>query len=160
MAIEQEIAQGLRAVKIIWGAIFSSLAVYAVLGPLVGDKVTAGLPAETFTMLRAALYVVSLCTIIGARVVRRKMLSPSAPLPRYPSAAGDAAQTVRRYTAAVVVSLALTEAVAIYGFILYILGKNQTDLYALILLAAAAMLLHAPKRSELLDLMPNQANRR
>ena len=157
MAMEQEIDQGLRTVKIVWAAIFSSLAIFAVLGPLVGEKLTAGLPVQTFTTLRAVLYVVSLCTIVGSRVLRRKMLMASAS-PSNPPATSTA-QIVRRYTAAVVVSLGLVEAVAIYGFILYILGKNQVDLYALILLAAAAMLLHAPKRSELLDLVYNQANR-
>ena len=157
MAMEQEIDQGLRTVKIVWAAIFSSLAIFAVFGPLVGEKLTAGLPAQTFTILRTVLYVVSLGAIVGSRVLRRKMLMASSS-PSNPPATSTA-QIVRRYTAAVVVSLGLVEAVAIYGFILYILGKNQVDLYALILLAAAAMLLHAPKRSELLDLVYNQANR-
>lgn len=158
MVNDQELDQGLRNAKILWATLISSLVAYVVLAQMVGEKINVSLPAQTFTTLRTVLYVVSLCTIIGSRILRSKMLSTSNQPTRSLTDSGTA-PVVRRYISAMVTSLGLAEAVALYGVILYVLGKNQVDLYALILAAATAMLLHAPKRSELLDLAQNSGTR-
>lgn len=158
MVNDQELEQGLRNAKILWATLISSLAAYVVLAQMVGEKINVSLPAQTFTTLRTVLYVVSLCTIIGSRILRSKMLA-SANQPTRSLTATDTTPVVRRYISAMVISLGLAEAVALYGVILYVLGKNQVDLYALILAAVTAMLLHAPKRSELLDLAQNSGAR-
>jgi hypothetical protein len=46
----------------------------------------------------------------------------------------------------------MSEAIGIFGLVLFILGKNAVDLYALIGLAAAAMLQYRPSRDELRSL--------
>ena len=158
MVNDQELDQGLRNAKILWATLISSLAAFVVLAQMVGEKINVSLPAQTFTTLRTVLYVVSLCTIIGSRILRSKMLSTSNQPTRSLTDSGTA-PVVRRYISAMVISLGLAEAVALYGVILYVLGKNQVDLYALILAAATAMLRHAPKRSELLDLAQNSGTR-
>jgi hypothetical protein len=46
----------------------------------------------------------------------------------------------------------MSEAIGIYGLILFLLGKNQVDLYLLTALSAAAMTLYFPRREEVISL--------
>jgi hypothetical protein len=46
----------------------------------------------------------------------------------------------------------MSEAIGIYGLILFLLGKNQNDLYLLTALSAAAMTLYFPKKEEVVNL--------
>lgn len=151
MANEQEIDNGLKTMRIMWFSLFIPLAVYAGLTPLIAEKIHIILPQQSFATLRAALYVVSLFTLIGSRAVRKLILSAKKPVRKsVANAHAHTVEAIRKYTTAMIVSLALAEAIGIYGLVLYLLGKNQTDLYLLILLSAAAMVLHFPKRNEIL----------
>jgi hypothetical protein len=48
------------------------------------------------------------------------------------------------------ISLALCESVGIFGFVLFLIGKNALDLYILVALSATAMFIYRPKKDELL----------
>ena len=60
---------------------------------------------------------------------------------------------LQRYSAATIVALAMSESIGVYGLILFFLGKNSTDLYLLILIAAAAMVVYRPRKDEMLSLV-------
>jgi len=51
-----------------------------------------------------------------------------------------------------VISLALSESIGIYGLVLFLLGKNTMDLYLFILVSAGAMIMYRPRKDELLSL--------
>ena len=51
-----------------------------------------------------------------------------------------------------IISWALSEGIGIFGFILFFLGRNTTDLYILILIAALAMFLYRPKKEDIISL--------
>jgi hypothetical protein len=51
------------------------------------------------------------------------------------------------------VALAMSESVGVYGLILFFLGKNSRDLYLLILVSAAAMVVYRPRKDEVLSLV-------
>ena len=51
-----------------------------------------------------------------------------------------------------IVSLAMTESIGTYGLVLFILGKNQLDLYLFVLVSASTMLVYRPKRDEIVSL--------
>lgn len=51
-----------------------------------------------------------------------------------------------------IVTLALSESIAIYGLVLFLIGKDPMDLYLLILISAAAMLIYRPKKEEVIHL--------
>jgi hypothetical protein len=59
---------------------------------------------------------------------------------------------MQKYTSAVIASLVMCEGVGIYGLILFLLGKDATDLYLLLGISAAAMVYYRPKREELVNL--------
>jgi hypothetical protein len=60
---------------------------------------------------------------------------------------------LQKYSAATIVALAMSESIGIYGLVLFFLGKNPTDLYLLILVSAAAMLVYRPRKDEMLSLV-------
>ena len=64
----------------------------------------------------------------------------------------DQPRALARYTTAVIISLALSECIGIYGLVLFLLGDEYQTLYIFIGAAAAAMFYFRPKREELVDL--------
>jgi len=59
---------------------------------------------------------------------------------------------VRKYAIAMLVALAMSESIGIYGFVLFLLGRDVLDLYLLNLVSAAAMFTYRPKRDEIINL--------
>ena len=57
-------------------------------------------------------------------------------------------------------TMGMSEAIGVYGLILYILGQQRQDLYLLTLMSAAAMLLYFPKRDEIVNLARDMAGKR
>ena len=54
-----------------------------------------------------------------------------------------------KYITTVIVSLALSESIGIYGFVLFLLGYNFQTLYTFMIVSALAMVFYRPKREEL-----------
>jgi hypothetical protein len=56
---------------------------------------------------------------------------------------------VIKYGVAVIVSLAISENIGIFGLVLFVLSKDFQTLYILAIISAIAMLYHRPKMKEL-----------
>lgn len=147
MITEQEMSRGMMTLKIIWAAMLLSLAVYLVVGRIVATNLPAPLTGEVFATLRLVLYALGFATLIAARFVRKRILDGTTrsvePLPDRP------ASFMQKYTTAVIVNLAMAESVGIYGLVLFLLGRDTTDLYVLMGISAAAMVYYRPRREEL-----------
>jgi hypothetical protein len=106
--------------------------------------------------LRNVLFAVSFVTLISTRFVRKRILygagGSTVMKAVQPSYQGDQLPALSRYTSAMIVSLAMTESIGTYGLVLFILGKNQMDLYLFILISAATMLVYRPKRDDIVSL--------
>ena len=105
---------------------------------------------DTLDMLRKIFYALAGITLIITRYIRRFVLSAG-------GRAGPATQSyhspvLQKYATAMIIAWALSESIGIYGLVLFLLGKNTTDLYLLILVAAAALLLYRPGRDEIMSL--------
>ena len=61
-------------------------------------------------------------------------------------------EILQKYFVASIVSWALSESIGIYGLILSLVGKNTTDLYILIFIAAIALFLYRPKKEDVIGL--------
>ena len=61
----------------------------------------------------------------------------------------DAPPYIAQYATAVIVSLALSESIGIYGFVLFLLGGGFKTLYTFIGISAVAMVFYRPKREEM-----------
>jgi hypothetical protein len=148
---EQELDKRLMTLRIIWFALLMSLAVYLFVAIQVGTKVQSSINKETFGILRTVLYLMAAAILIATRYVRKLILSGRSQISQ-PAQAWEPL-ALQKYSAATIVALAMSESIGIYGLILFFLGKNSTDLYLLILISAAAMVVYRPRRDEMLSLV-------
>ncbi|MBN2107896.1 MAG: hypothetical protein JW832_10770 [Deltaproteobacteria bacterium] len=150
MMTDGEIDKGLLILRVIWCAMLASLAIYVFAGLQVAANMQVSINQDKLDMLRKIFYALAGVTLIITRYVRRFILSAG-------GRAGPAAQSsespvLQKYATAMIIAWALSESIGIYGLVLFLLGKNATDLYLLILIAAAALLLHRPARDEIMSL--------
>lgn len=147
----QELDKAMVTLKGIWLALVMSLFLYIVLAPMVLENARIEFPAEAYRALKLALYGIAIITLIATWYIRRLLLSAtfmsrqSGPTKQHP--------VLQRYTTAMIIALAMSEAIGIYGLILFLLGKQKVDLYILTIMAVAAMSLYFPKREEVVDLV-------
>ena len=148
MLTGQELEKGLSMLKMIWGALVASLLVYIFIAPMMLETSQVNFPPEAYDTLRKALYSIAFVTLAVTWFFRRMLLAASAPK----QTKSRQHPAIQRYTTAMIIALAMSEAIGIYGLILFLLGKNQVDLYLLTALSAAAMTLYFPRREEVISL--------
>jgi hypothetical protein len=107
---------------------------------------------DALEYIRSTLYVVSLLTVIFVGFLRKILLKSGKKMDTktYASSLGPA---MGRYLSIVIVCAAIVESVAIYGLLLNIMGTDVMDLYALTLLAAAAMIYYRPRKEEAVSIV-------
>lgn len=147
---DAELDKALLTLKFIWFAMLFSLAVYLFVALQVGATIQVAMEEDVFDKLRFALYALALLTPFVIVYIRRAILAAKGGA----TGKNQAFQhpLLQKYASAVIVSLALAETAGIYGFILFLVGKNPGDLYLLLLLSAATMVYYRPQREELLAL--------
>ena len=139
---------------IIWGAIFGSLFIYVFVchhfGAVIPENARPNIPLD---LIRNVLYGVAILTLIGTRFLRKFMLAArpggSVPTSLKPASPSDPSSHTAKYAAAMLVSLALSESIGIYGLVLFFLGGNFRTLYIFIGISALAIFLYRPKKEEL-----------
>jgi hypothetical protein len=148
---EQELDKRLMTLRIIWFALLMSLAVYLFVGFRVGTSLQSLVNEDTFGILRTVLYAAAFAILIATRYIRKLILSGKSQVSQPAQALEHLA--LQKYSAATIVALAMSESIGIYGLVLFFLGKNSTDLYLLILISAAAMVMYRPRKDEMLNLV-------
>jgi cytochrome b561 len=149
MITDRELHRGITTVKGIWFALFASLILYVIIAPLVFDSAELSFTQESYQTLRMSLYGFAVFTLIVTWLLRRYLLS--APPAKKPTNSQQH-PAVARYLMVMMISMGMSEAIGVYGLVLYVLGKNSQDLYLLTLISAAAMMLYYPKKEEILAL--------
>jgi F0F1-type ATP synthase membrane subunit c/vacuolar-type H+-ATPase subunit K len=154
MITDEEVKKGLMTLNIIWFAILMSLVIYLVVGLQVKENMQTSMDAATFTTFKSILYGIAAITLVIARFVRKFVLSEKGGKFFVKSRSRQTTQNpvLAKYTAAMIISLALTESVGIYGLVLFFIGKNALDLYLLIAVSAIAMLFYRPNKEEIIAL--------
>jgi hypothetical protein len=151
---KEAIERGLRILWIIWAAMFGSLLIYVFICHQLGEDMRpAGSPDFPIDLLKNILYIVAIVTLALTHFIRKLMLAgrfggSDSRLSKNGAASGTPS-FVARYTAALIVSLALSESIGIYGLVLFLLGANFQTLYIFIGVSAAAMFFYRPKKEEL-----------
>ncbi len=151
MIAEPEFEQGPRALKLIWFAMLVSLTIYLFVGLYVGPDLRPSMSQETQDLFRPVLYGFAFITVILSRYIRKLIMSGKGR--REPPGQVSRQSVFQRYSAATIVAFAMSESIGIYGLVLFFLGKNQTDLYLLLLISAAALWMYRPKRDEVMNLL-------
>jgi F0F1-type ATP synthase membrane subunit c/vacuolar-type H+-ATPase subunit K len=143
---------------IIWGAMFVTLGIYVLICHLVIDGIRQSIRLDfTLSMLRNILYGIGILTLFLAHFVRRFILTPgtggSESMSSKPPPLKDQFQVIGKYTAAMILSLAFSESVAIFGLVLFFLGDSFQTLYIFTGISALGMFHYRPKREEIKNLV-------
>ncbi|MDO8723633.1 MAG: hypothetical protein Q7J31_15610 [Syntrophales bacterium] len=150
MITDQELDKGLLTMKSIWFAMLMSVVIYLFVGLYVEPNFRSPMEKDAFAILRNVLYGVAFIMLIATRYVRRLILSGKGKYQQ--SSQTSQHPALQRYSIAMIAATAMSEAIAIFGLILYFLGKNRMDLYLLILVSALAIFMYRPRRDEVINL--------
>jgi len=148
----KELDKAWTTIKIVWGALVGSLAIYLLACKLMETQLTPlspGLPIET---MRVSFIIIAIVTIAATSYIRKALLKISKSEPSFvkirrhqqPPAAA-------KYTTAIIVAMALSESIGIYGVVLFVLSKDAPTLYLFLVVSAMAMLYYRPRKEELLQ---------
>ncbi|NJC88245.1 MAG: hypothetical protein FIB02_06880 [Desulfuromonas sp.] len=158
MISDAELDKGLTTMKFIWGAMLFSLAIYLLVATQIGETVKVAMAPEVLDILRAVFYALAFIILFATRHIRRLVLAGKGNAASKPAPAFSQ-PLLQKYVSAMMVALALSESIGIFGFVLFLLGKNAVDLYVLIALSAAAMLIYRPQKEELLAMVQEEQMR-
>jgi F0F1-type ATP synthase membrane subunit c/vacuolar-type H+-ATPase subunit K len=151
---KEAITKGMQTLWFIWAAMLGSLLIYIFVchqwGEGFGSAEGTGIPLE---LLRTILYGVAVVELIISYYLRKFMLKGRSSAAGAHIVGGLATMNqppfVGHYSAVVIVSLALSESIGIYGFVLFLLGDGFQTLYTFMVVSALAMVFYRPKREEL-----------
>ncbi len=151
---KEAINKGMQTLWIIWAAMLVSLLIYVFIchQPGIGFKGVGGTDFP-IGLLRNIFFGAGAAAWFMAYFMRRSMLSVRAggskPKPVERMVTWDGPPFIAKYTTAVIASLALSESIGIYGFVLFLLGGGFKTLYTFIGISALAMVFYRPKREEM-----------
>lgn len=146
--------KGMLVTRIIWAAIFGSLFVYVVVCHVVAGgsfrNEISGLPLD---LIKNILFGVSIIVLFLAYFIRRRIVSVkkgnSMNMPASPATPLNLAESLPKYTVAMIISCALSETVGIFGLVLFLLGDSFQNLYLFISVSAIALIYFRPKKEEI-----------
>ena len=151
------IKKGMMTLWIMWAAMIGSILIYIYIVYAFGYEIRQPLhPDFPMEHLRSILYGISIITIVLSYYLRKLLLAvkngnvsseflKSKAQPNQPLFVG-------KYTIALMISLALSESVAIYGLVLFLLGANFQTFYIFTAASALSMFFFRPNRTELEEL--------
>ena len=148
------INKGMQTLWLIWAALLVSLLMYIFLchQPGVGFKSVEG-SNFPIGLLRNIFFGLGAVALLIGYFMRKSMLSIrtgiSKQKPVERMVKWNAPPFIAKYATVVIVSLALSESIGIYGFVLFILGDSFKILYTFIAVSALAMFFFRPKKEEL-----------
>jgi hypothetical protein len=152
MIPDEELDKRLLVLKIIWFAMLASLGAYLAVALVAAPTLPPSTDIAFMSALRTILFAVGVVILVATRHVRKLVLSGrEQPASGAARIAGPPA--IQRYATAMIVSLALSESIGIFGLVLFFLGRNPADLYFLLAVSAVAMTLYRPRKEEVLELM-------
>lgn len=147
---------------IIWMAMIGSLVMYVVICHLLGDEIGRNVnPDFPIDSIGKILYLVAAVTLFIAFHLRKFMLSGRIKIPGITHTGSGVITSkqpphIAKYTIAMIISLALSESIGIYGLILFLLGDGFNNLYTFIGVSAIAMYFFRPKGYEIEMLAKSQ----
>jgi len=151
---EKAVEKGLLTLWIIWAAIMGSLLIYVFLCHQFGDEIRQD-TGENFPLplMRNIFYGIAIIMLFQTHFLKRFLLSgtPVGTLSESVKSGPHSNQPpfLAKYSTALIVSLALSESIGIYGFVLFLLGDDLQTLYMFIGVSALAIYVHRPKREEI-----------
>ena len=147
--------KGMMVARIIWTVIFGSLLIYILVCHALADgsfrnEISGNMPLD---LMRNILFGASSIALLSAYVIRRRTVSVKQvnSINRYSSSTSplNLAQFLPKYTAAMLMSCALSEVVGIFGMVLFLVGDSFQNLYLFTGVSAIALIYFRPKKEEI-----------
>lgn len=129
-----------------------ALFVYMLVGLSLEDKINIQIDKKVQEIIRYVVYVISGFIVFSIKYVRKFILSSKGNPDKYGITSDP---QISNYLKATITSMAMAEFVAVLGLVLYILGKNSIDLYILIFISAASMIIYRPFKEQMI-IKPNE----
>lgn len=143
----------LQILWIIWAGMLGALVIYVSICLLGGDAMRLSASSLPLDLMRDILYGIGILTLILTHFLRNFILGGrsggSGPMSSQSPSPADQSSFVGKYVTAMIVSLALSESIGIYGFVLFLLGDDLRTVFIFNGIAALAMFFYRPKRKEL-----------
>ncbi len=151
----------LQILWIIWAGMLGALVVYVLICLLGGEVIRRSASPFPLDLMRDILYGIAVLTVILTHFLRNFMLGGqsgnSEPMSMQAPSPSDQSSVVGKYMTAMIVSLALSESIGIYGLVLFLLGAGLRTVFIFNGIAALAMFIYRPKRKELERLSVDRA---
>jgi hypothetical protein len=134
-------------IRILWGSLLASLAVYVIIAHVIGSEGAVGIepePGDAEWLAHAPRYVLSVMSfgiLAAAFIIRGAAGNPKSRISR----------TAGAYLPIVIVSSALCESIGIFGLIIFLMEGQFLWLYVFVGVSAAAMILLRPRKRDLVD---------
>lgn len=160
------IERAMRVLRMIWVLMLGSLGVYLFICHQFGDEIRAKahVPLDT---IRQALYLFAVVDVLVTYYTRKIFLSGKITQPKLKPSNSDLLQGqpayVSKYATAMIIALALSESIGIFGLVLFLLGDTYQTLHIFISLSAVSMVYYRPKSEEmeqLSNIMKNENKNR
>jgi F0F1-type ATP synthase membrane subunit c/vacuolar-type H+-ATPase subunit K len=156
-AEKDAIQKGMMTLWIMWAAMIGSILIYIYIVHAFGDEIRQPLhPDFPMELLRNIFYGLSIITILLSHFLRKLLLAVKndnvSPGFLKSKAQPNQPLFVGKYTIALMISLALSESIAIYGLVLFLLGADLQTFYIFTAISVLSMFYYRPKKIELEEL--------
>lgn len=145
-----DLGRGCRNAQLLGAQLILSVGIYGyvietirtVYAPFTGFS-----PIARLDLLRILLAAMAVASLVVIRILVPKLLAAQA---RGVEILGQprASAVVKKLFAVSVVALAMCEAIAIYGLVLFLIGGNRADFYGFAAFSLVAFAIHFPRRSQ------------
>ncbi len=139
--------QGLMLPWAVVGIMFVMLMAMLVICHLLGNQLQQPLPEDQRLLVRTILYSVAIVTFPLTNLIRHIQLRLNQTMP-FSSHHNLIVVVKNRYLMTTLISMALIETPAIYGFVMFILGDTFNTLYIFTGMSALGLFLYRPKIDE------------
>jgi hypothetical protein len=132
--------------------------VYLYISLLTEGKIDIPMDRGDFEILRMAFYLLSAVIILSSIYFVKYIISGKWLKDVGKSAAGQKNQplessAIANYRAALIRALMMCQSIGSIAMILFFVGNNRLDLYLLLMMSAAGILYHRPKKDEILSMV-------
>lgn len=145
-----QIDKGWTKIMVIWMALLSSLMIYLVVCKFLENQIPVLMKGPQVEILKYALFGISALTLAGAYFFRKLLMNIAARPVSATAVQFNIQSAVGKYLTVIIIIMALSESVGIYGMVLFLISKDSVSLYQLMVLSAIAMLAFRPKKEELI----------
>jgi hypothetical protein len=147
---ETNLRNAQKGAIIISFAFIFSLVIYAGLVEFFLGDLNLGTGSSVSRYLRYILMAAAAVEVILMVIIKNRILSGETKFIQQPGSKKDSSEPnegefINRLRSAHIITYTLCESIAIYGLILFILGKDKTEFYAFLGVSLFLMLVHFPK---------------